>query len=157
MTETCDDETPRLITVVATANVADGDSGALPGIHSRLTERKFLPAEQLVDSGYVTASTLVTANRDHGIELVGPARPVAGGDGLQRFGHDHSQIDDAQHEAICPGGHTSVSWAATHSSRRTRVPLVQIRFAAATCRAFPLRLQCTTAGNGKWGRALTLP
>ncbi|MFF8883993.1 transposase [Streptomyces flaveolus] len=57
---------------------------------------------------------------------------------------------------MCPGRHTSVSWAATRSSRRTRVPLVQIRFDATTCRNCPLRSQCTTAGNGKWGRALTL-
>jgi hypothetical protein len=156
LTETCDDETPRLITDVATATAADGDSEALPGIHARLAERRLLPAEQLVDSGYVTAGTLVAARQEHGIELVGPARPVAGGDGLQRFGHDHFQIDDARREAICPGGHTSVSWAATRSSRRTRVPLVQIRFDAATCRTCPLRSQCTTAGNGKWGRALTL-
>ncbi|MDH2394117.1 IS1182 family transposase [Streptomyces sp. HNM0663] len=156
LTETCDDETPRLITDVATATAADGDSEALPGIHARLAGRELLPAEQLVDSGYVTAGTLVVARQEHGIELVGPARPVAGGDGLQRFGHDDFQIDDALREAICPGGHTSVSWAATRSSNRTRVPLVQIRFDAATCRACPLRPQCTTAGNGKWGRALTL-
>lgn len=156
LTETCDDEAPRLITDVATATAADGDSEALPSIHTRLAKRKLLPTEQLVDSGYVTAGTLVTARQEHGIDLVGPARPVAGGDGLQRFGHDHFQIDDARREAICPGGHTSVSWAATRSSRRTRVPLVQIRFDATTCRTCPLRSQCTTAGNGKWGRALTL-
>ncbi|XMS41242.1 transposase [Streptomyces xanthophaeus] len=156
LTETCDDETPRLITDVATATAAAGDSEALPGIHSGLAERKLLPAEQLVDSGYVTASTLVTARREQDIELVGPASPVAGGDGLQRFGHDHFHIDDGRREAICPGGHTSVSWIATRSSRRTRVPLVQIRFDAAPCGSCPLRSQCTTAGNGKWGRALTL-
>ncbi|MBC9731271.1 transposase, partial [Streptomyces sp. TRM68367] len=50
----------------------------------------------------------------------------------------------------------STSWATTRSSRRTRVPLVQIRFDAATCRACQLRPRCTTAGSGKWGRALTL-
>lgn len=156
LTETCDDEMPRLITDVATATAADGDSEALSGIHTRLAERQLLPAEQLVDSGYVTAGTLVVARQEHGIDLVGPARPIAGGDGLQRFGHDHFQIDDARREAICPGGHTSISWAATRSSRRTHVPLVQVRFDAATCLACPLRSQCTTAGNGKWGRALTL-
>lgn len=62
--------------------------------------------------------------------------------------------------AVSPRGknsaRVSVSWAAAHSSRRTRVPLVQIRFDATSCRACPLRPQCTAAGNGKWGRALTL-
>ncbi|MET7913789.1 transposase [Streptomyces avermitilis] len=64
-----------------------------------------------------------------------------------------------QRQAVCPAGQTSISWATTRSSRRTRVPLVQlvqIRFDAATCRACPLRSHCTTAGNGTWGRALTL-
>ncbi|WP_353963415.1 transposase [Streptomyces sp. NBC_00140] len=57
---------------------------------------------------------------------------------------------------VCPAEQTSVSWATTRSSRRTRIPLVQIRFDAATCRDCPLRSRCTTAGNGKWGQALTL-
>ncbi|MDQ0931703.1 IS1182 family transposase [Streptomyces turgidiscabies] len=157
LTETCDDDVPRLITDVATTGAAEGDdSQALPGIHTRLAGRKLLPAEQLVDSGYVTAGTLVAARQEHGIDLVGPARRIAGGDGRERFGHDDFQIDDARRQAVCPTGQTSISWANTHSSRRTRVPLVQIRFDAAACRDCPLRSRCTTAGNGKWGRALTL-
>ncbi|MER5756152.1 transposase [Streptomyces sp. NPDC002088] len=55
-----------------------------------------------------------------------------------------------------PAGQTSVSWATTRSSRRTRTSLVQIRFDAATWRDRPLKSRCTTAGNGTWGRALTL-
>ncbi|MFF0066697.1 IS1182 family transposase [Streptomyces sp. NPDC005279] len=157
LTETCEDDAPRLITDVATTSAAEGDdSQALPGIHTRLAGRELMPAEQLVDSGYVTAGTLVAARQEHGIELVGPARPVAGGDGRERFGHERFRIDDARREAVCPAGQTSISWATTRSSRRTRVPLVQVRFDAAACRACPLRSQCTTAGNGKWGRALTL-
>ncbi|MEV6058253.1 IS1182 family transposase [Streptomyces sp. NPDC052107] len=156
LTESCDDDAPRLITDVATACAAEGDSQALPGIHTRLAARELLPAEQLVDSGYVTAGTLVAARQEHGIDLVGPARPVAGGDGHERFGHDHFHIDDALRQAVCPAGQTSISWATTRSSRRTHVPLVQVRFDAAACRTCALRSKCTTAGNGKWGRALTL-
>jgi len=98
----------------------------------------------------------VAARQEHDIDLVGPARPIVRGDGQERFGHDDFQIDDERRLAVCPAGQTSASWASTHSSRRTRVPLVQIRFDAATCRDCPLRPRCTTAGNGKWGRALTL-
>lgn len=157
ITETCDDDAPRLITDVATTSAAEGDdSQALPGIHARLAERELLPSEQLVDSGYVTAGTLVAARREHGIDLVGPARPIVRSDGHERFGHDDFQIDDERRRAVCPAGQASTSWATTRSSHRTRIPLVQIRFDAATCRVCPLRPRCTTAGTGKWGRALTL-
>ncbi|WP_254076714.1 transposase [Streptomyces pacificus] len=156
LTETCDDDAPRPITDIATTSAADGDdSQALPGIHTRLAGRELLPGEQLVDSGYVTAGTLVAARQEHGIDLVGPARRITGGDGRERFGHDDFQTDDARRQAVCPAGQTSISWANTRSSRRTRVPLVQIRFDAAACHDCPLRSR-TTAGNSKWGRALTL-
>ncbi|MEU0203827.1 MULTISPECIES: transposase [unclassified Streptomyces] len=157
LTETCDTRAPRLITDVATTSAAEGDdSQALTGIHTRLTERELLPAQQLVDSGYVTAGTLVAARQEHGIDLVGPARPIVRGEGHERFGHNDFQIDDERRLAVCPAGQTSISWATTRSSRRTRIPLVQIRFDAATCRDCPLRSRCTTAGHGKWGRAMSL-
>ncbi|MET7922272.1 hypothetical protein ABZU45_42230, partial [Streptomyces avermitilis] len=58
------------------SSAAEGDdSQALPGIHTPLAARELLPAGQLVDSGYVTAGTLVAARQEHGIDLVGPARP----------------------------------------------------------------------------------
>jgi transposase len=157
LTETCDGDLPRLITDVATTSAADGDDGqALPGIHTRLKQRDLLPAEQLADSGYVTASTLVAARAEHDIDLVGPARTATAKSGTPLFGHDDFLIDDQRRLAVCPAGHTSSSWATTRASRNTRTPLVQIRFQAATCRACPLRPQCTTAGDGRWGRALTL-
>jgi hypothetical protein len=119
-----------------------------------LSRRRLLPAEQLVDSGYITAATL-TASRDaHDVELLGPARPVAGAGAQGRFGHDDFLIDETTRTTTCPAGHTSPSWARTRS--RHGIPIVQVRFPAATCRACPLREKCTTAGNTKWGRALTL-
>ncbi|MGP3921524.1 IS1182 family transposase [Nonomuraea sp. 10N515B] len=157
LTETCDSDLPRLITDVATTSAAEGDdSQALTGIHSRLQQRDLLPGEQLVDSGYVTAATLVTAREQHGLDLVGPARAATGSKDRQLFSHDDFLIDDQQRHAVCPAGKTSTSWATTRASHGSRTPLVQIRFDAETCRACPLRPQCTTAGNGKWGRALTL-
>lgn len=157
LTETCEADLPRLITDVATTSAAEGDdSQALPGIHARLRQRDLLPAEQLVDSGYVSAATLVSARREHDIDLVGPARPITRKGGRDMFGHDDFVIDDERRHAICPAGHTSISWATTRSQRRTRTPLVQVRFDAATCRDCPLRQRCTTAGDGSWGRALTL-
>lgn len=74
VTETCDADTPNLITdvVTTTAPIADWDS--LPAIQHGLAERDLLPAEQYVDSGYVGAELLVSSQRDFGIDLVGPTR-----------------------------------------------------------------------------------
>jgi transposase len=155
LTETCDPHAPRLITDVATGTAAEGDdSAALPGIQDRLSRRGLLPAEQLVDSGYVTAATLTTSHDHHHVDLLGPARPIAGRGAQGRFGHDDFLINDAARTITCPAGHTSASWARTRSTHGT--PIVQVRFAAATCRVCPLREKCTTATNPQWGRALTL-
>ena len=74
LTETCEPETPNLITQVQTvlAPIADWDS--LPLIHQALAKRALLPDQHLVDSGYVDADLLVASRRDFGIDLVGPPR-----------------------------------------------------------------------------------
>src|SRR5262249_49950685 len=74
LTETCEPETPNLITQVQTvlAPIADWDS--LPLIHQGLAKRALLPNQHLVDSGYVDADLLVASRRDFGIDLVGPPR-----------------------------------------------------------------------------------
>ncbi|MFI9848723.1 IS1182 family transposase [Nonomuraea sp. NPDC051941] len=155
VTETCEAEAPRLITDVATGTAADGDdSAALPGIHQRLERRGLLPAEHLLDSGYITAAALVEAAEVRGVVLIGPARPITAAAADGRFTHEDFLIDDQARTALCPGGHTSISWAPTHSAKG--VPIIQVRFAAAGCRACPLRQRCTTADNPQWGRALTL-
>src|SRR4051794_31899652 len=74
LTETCEPETPNLITDVQTvlAPIADWDS--LPVIHQALARRALLPNQHLVDSGYVDAALLVASRRDFSIDLVGPPR-----------------------------------------------------------------------------------
>ena len=155
VTETCEADAPRLITDVATAAAADGDdSAALPGIHQRLERRGLLPAEQLLDSGYITAQALVEAADTHGVALVGPARPITAGAAEGRFTHQDFLIDDQARTAVCPGERRSISWVQTRST--TGVPVIQVRFAADDCSRCPLRQRCTTAVNPQWGRTLTL-
>lgn len=50
------------------------DTEALPGIHTRLSDRQLLPRQHLLDGGYLSVSLLHRSLRDHEIELVGPAR-----------------------------------------------------------------------------------
>jgi transposase len=60
VTETCDDDTPHLITDVVTTLAPSTDHGETAAIQNRLAERELLPSEHLVDTAYVTADHLVT-------------------------------------------------------------------------------------------------
>jgi hypothetical protein len=74
ITETCDDGGINVITDVATTEATGSDSHALPQIHHRLTRRRLLPAEHLIDGGYTTLVHQAHAAREHQVDLVGPAR-----------------------------------------------------------------------------------
>src|SRR3954454_5863463 len=74
LSETCDEGLPRIITEVQTTAgpVADGDVTA--PIHTALQDKGLLPAQHMVDTGYVSAGLLVQTQREFGIDLVGPVR-----------------------------------------------------------------------------------
>ena len=63
-----------LITNVKTTLSTTHDFDAIAGVHKSLQERSLLPKDHLVDMGFISAETLVDASKDHGIDLVGPAR-----------------------------------------------------------------------------------
>jgi len=70
--ETCDDDQPDLITQVLTTPATTQDSVMGPIIHQDLADRDLLPGTHLLDSGYVDADLLVTAQTQHQIDVVGP-------------------------------------------------------------------------------------
>ena len=74
LTEACDEDLPMLVTNVKTTMSTTQDFDAIAEVHKSLQERNLLPKEYLVDMGFISAQTLVDANRDHGVDLVGPAR-----------------------------------------------------------------------------------
>jgi transposase len=99
----------------------------------------------LLDSGYVDADFLVTAQRQHHIDVVGPAfgsysRQHQTGQGydLQAF-----VLDWEAQQARCPQGQTSVNWRPGRDVSGD--PVIRIRFDGPTCRACPARPACTTA------------
>jgi transposase len=145
LTETCDAGQPDLITQVITTPATTPDCVMGPTIHHDLAQRDLLPGTHLLDSGYVDADLLVTAQTMHQIDVVGPpfgsySRQRRAGQGydLQAFVLDW----DAQ-QAHCPQGHTSVNWRPGHDVSGD--PVIRIRFDGATCRACPTRLACTSA------------
>ena len=145
LTETCDADHPDLITQVITTPATTQDSVMGPAIQQDLADRDLLPGTHLLDSGYVDADLLVTAQTRHQIDVVWPpfgsySRQRRAGQGydLQAFVLDW----DAQ-QARCPQGQTSVNWRPGHNVSGD--PVIRIRFDGATCRACPTRQACTSA------------
>jgi transposase len=147
VTETAEAGEPSFITDVHTGNAAGHDTAALPAIRAQLAADGRLPAEQVVDSGYVSGRQLAQSAQA-GIDLVGPPLADTSTNG---FKIADFQIDRAQRRARCPGGQVSVKWSAR--TERDGSAAVNIAFAAATCAACPLQARCVR-GNG--GRNLQL-
>jgi len=145
LTETCEPEQPDLITQVLTTPATTPDCTMGPVIVQDLATRDLLPGTHLLDSGYVDADFLVTAQRQHQIDVIGPPfgsyswqHQIGQGYDLQAF-----VIDWEAAQAHCPQGQTSVKW--TPGRDVSGDPVVRIRFDRATCRVCPTRQVCTTA------------
>lgn len=145
LTETCDADTPHLITQVLTTPSTTADCEATPRVQDALAQADRLPGEHLVDEGYTQASHLVTSRSRHGVEIVGPvardgSRQAEEGKGfdVSRFG-----LDWEQQIASCPGGKTSRPWQPTRNARGSTFLLAV--FEAADCRACSYRPDCTRA------------
>lgn len=143
ITETAEPDGPAFITDVTTANASSGDGEALPEIREHLSARDLPPAEQYVDSGYVSGKQMAES-REAGIDLVGPplADTSPNGFKIADFG-----LDRAAKVAICPAGQRSVKWSAR--TERDGSAAVNIQFAAATCVGCALRAWCTTGQCGR--------
>ena len=145
LTETCNPGQPDLMTQIITTPATAPDCVMGPAIVHDLAARDLLPGTHLLDSGYVDADFLVTAQTQHQVDVVGPAfgsysRQHQTGQGydLRAFA-----IDWAARQARCPQGHTSVHWRPGHDVSGD--PVIRIRFGGPTCRACPARPACTTA------------
>jgi transposase len=116
-----------------------------PVLQQELAQRDLLPGTHLLDSGYVDADLLASAQHLHQIDVLGPpfgsySRQQRAGQG---YGIDAFMLDWSKKQARCPQGHTSVKWTPGHDMRGG--PVVRIRFDTATCRACQVRRVCTWA------------
>jgi transposase len=143
LTETCDEDTPHVITDVQTTPAPRSDFDLLPTIQADLAARELLPAEQLVDAGYVTAEHLVTSQRDHQVTVLGPVNPDPSWQAKAHQGFEVAtfEIDWEAHTATCPQGHHSTLWMPGHDRHQHAV--INIRFARDDCQACPVRERCT--------------
>jgi transposase len=143
LTETCDDDTPHLLTDVLTTPATTSDYDVLPTIQHQLAKRHLSPGEQLVDLGYVTANHILTSQDDQGIDLIGPVADDHSWQAQADQGFAAAQfvIDWERECAICPQGHTSAQWLARQDEHGQTS--LQIKFAKTDCAACPVRAQCT--------------
>jgi transposase len=152
-TESCEADQPLVITDVQTTAAPIPDQQVLPAIQANLARRDLLPAQQVVDTGYLDADGLVASQEQYGIELVGPPQrdsswQARAGTG---FAAADFRIDWTAQVAYCPAGQASVRWQERQKRGRT---CLTIDFPRSVCQACPQRSQCTRAGDH--GRRLTL-
>lgn len=144
ITETCDDNRPRVITDVATVDAPVHDSRTLPAIHDRLAARSLRPAVHLVDGGYMSVAAADRAGREHQIQLAGPIRKDTSVQRRKGTGFDKSafSIDFDNRVVTCPNGWNSAQWVEPYQTVNG-VPYVLAKFGKRHCTPCPLRSQCT--------------
>jgi transposase len=145
LTETCDEETPNVITNVETECSTFNDNYSLPKIHEQLSRAELLPDKHLVDAGYIEASNIVESWREHGIDLIGPAQSNGRWQQVQGNGFDISnfQIEWEREKVICPAGRESASWKPMVDSRGN--DFIHAQFARSDCSVCVHLSQCTSA------------
>jgi transposase len=155
LTETCDDDSPNLITQVTTTTASVHEANCTAAIQQALVDQGLAPGEHFLDAGYVHAEVLVSGREGHGIEIIGPPRGDASWQNRTEgaFGVERFAIDWERKEVRCPEGRTSSYWK--EHPEANRGPYVSVGFPAADCRACPVRARCTRAV--KQGRHLKLP
>lgn len=84
-------------------------------------------------------------SRDYGVDLVGPTRPDAKWQALQKTGFEAAQfsIDWQTEQATCPEGHHSLSWSPAVDKRKNEV--IKIKFSIKDCQSCASRCLCTHA------------
>lgn len=116
-------------------------------IPAELDRKALLPAEHIVDTGYVDAKLLVESQRDYQIDLVGPTRRNYQWQAREAkgFDADHFLIDWKKQQAVCPEGHTGSSWTPAIDNRTNEV--IKIKFSTTDCQACPVRSLCTQSSR----------
>jgi len=142
LTETCEPTTPHLITHVETTPAPVADGALTSAIHAALAGKQLLPAEHLVDTGYLDAELLVTVPRDYGVDLIGPTRPDVKWQARARqgFAAEDFTVDWERRRAVCPAGRSSSSWTPAVDNRKNAV--IKIKFSETDCTACPSRARC---------------
>ena len=142
LTETCDRNTPNLITSVQTTASTVSDNNVTEKIHCELNDRELCPSEHLFDTGYGSVDLLLSSRGEYGIELICPMRPDNSWQSRTEGAFDISRftIDWENQKVICPQGKVSVYWKDT---KRYDQPKILAKFHKSDCQACPSKTLCT--------------
>jgi transposase len=154
LTETCDNNAPRLITNVETTIAPKPEVKMTEVIHQALDDSGRLPKEHFVDTGYIDARLLVTSQEDYQVELVGPVRTDQSWQAQdeQAYSIEQFSVDWDGKSVTCPQGQTTQYWQPTHDTNGNDV--ICIKFSRKGCWDCQTRSQCTR--SKKDARSLTL-
>ncbi|MCX5096873.1 hypothetical protein ACFV8Z_48740 [Streptomyces sp. NPDC059837] len=113
VTETCDPDTPRVITDVTTTKAPVHDTKALPGIVANLDDRNPLSKEHFVDGGYLSVALKQQVASEHGVGLVGPIRARSTRQSRKGtvFHREAFTIDWDAKQVTCPQRKVSRRWS----------------------------------------------
>jgi len=148
LTETCDDELPHIITNVDTAVAVEPDISTTERVHRSLQAKQLLPAEHLVDAGFIDSELLAQSPDEFGITLCGPVERDRQWQARQGGGFSSSsfQINWDQKTVTCPQGKTSPPWYVT---KNAWAPVFyQITFRTSDCHPCPVHHRCTRSKDG---------
>lgn len=138
LTETCDDGMPRFITDVTTTAATKPDWNMVRVIHKALKKINLLPADHLVDTGYVHAASLVESDQKYKVRLIGPPVEDSSWQAKEKgFDKSYFVLDWKKQVATCPAKKTSRSWNTARSG------ITSIRFKPTDCYKCKYREVCT--------------
>ncbi len=134
---------PNLITHSAATDATVTDNQMTGAIHDDLTAKNLAPGRHYADSGYLSATLVVSELARHGIALIGPL--LAGTSAQARAGNGYARADftigyDTQ-TVTCPQGSTSAS--RTPCTQHGKNAIVAT-FSASDCGPCPARGLRTT-------------
>ncbi len=154
LTETCQQDTPNLITHVETTPSNEQDNLSLDEIHAALQEKQLLPNQHVVDAGYISGENLVSGSQDYHLDLLGPIRSDNSWQAQDKDAFDltYFQIDWDNQVVTCPMGKTSSNWGPGKGPRGKAT--IQVQFRKKDCFICEVRERCTHSKTSP--RGLTL-
>ena len=145
--ETCDPDSPNLMTHVETTPATTADIHVTPRIHTALAQKELWPGEHLLDTAYVAAELMLTRQTNSAIDLVGPVPPDPSWQAQAGQGCAVAcfQIDWSAQTVTCPQGHLSKGWYPRQDRRGNAV--IEVPFDRTDCLACAYRSNCTKSAT----------
>ena len=142
-----------MITQVTTTPAGTADETMVEPIHATLAEAELLPAEHLMDTGFVRIEHVVESPKRHGVQVIGPVARDSSWQAHIPNGFDQTRfrIDWERQVVTCPMGKESGLWYAEDPGK---VRHVQVFFKREDCEVCMARAQCTRSKQGR--RVLSL-